>query len=304
MENENPFDSAEGAPKRRELLRRARELQLAFRRAPVGGRWVALKRLAYRLTASAFDRQAKAVEALLGVVEEIAVEIDGLAGAPEPPFSGLAPVREVNEEGTPRSVSKILEVDAAMSMPERILLYSLVFGLKPRRCLEIGTFRGGSAAVICAAMDDNGFGRLACVDPEPRIPPEIRERIAARATVVQGSSPEVLERAREAAGGRFDFALIDGDHSVEGVLRDISGVLPEMTDGAYLLFHDCHFIDVAEAIDEALRRHPQRLVDCGVLSVHRNPMAGETYRGWPVVWGGMRLLKYRVPGRRFPDAHS
>ena len=62
---------------------------------------------------------------------------------------------------------------AELRMPERVALYSLVFGLQPRNVLEIGTFRGGSTAIICGAMDDTGCGQLACVDPTPKVDPQL-----------------------------------------------------------------------------------------------------------------------------------
>ena len=45
----------------------------------------------------------------------------------------------------------VYSAPAELRMPERVALYSLVFGLQPRNCLEIGTFRGGSSAIICGA---------------------------------------------------------------------------------------------------------------------------------------------------------
>lgn len=53
-------------------LARIRSMQREFREQPVGGRFVSVKRLVYWFTASAFDRQAKVVEALLETVEELA----------------------------------------------------------------------------------------------------------------------------------------------------------------------------------------------------------------------------------------
>ena len=55
-------------------LARIRAMQREFREQPVGGRLLALKRMAYWFTASAFDRQAKVVEALLELVEDLAEE--------------------------------------------------------------------------------------------------------------------------------------------------------------------------------------------------------------------------------------
>ena len=71
------------------------------------------------------------------------------------------------------------------------------------------------------------------------------------------------------AGQPFEFALIDGDHSYEGVLKDIEGVLPYLADQAYLLFHDCHYPEVEQAIETALRQNAGILIDCGILSVDR-----------------------------------
>ena len=48
-----------------------RALQSSFRKEPVGGRLMQLKRLVFWFSASAFDRQAKVVEALIDVTEEL-----------------------------------------------------------------------------------------------------------------------------------------------------------------------------------------------------------------------------------------
>ncbi|HEX9668774.1 MAG TPA: hypothetical protein VGC93_04755 [Thermoanaerobaculia bacterium] len=66
----------------RSRLDHARELQRRFRAEPVGGRLVALKKLVYWFAASSFDRQAKAVEALLDAVEELVDEAERAAAAP------------------------------------------------------------------------------------------------------------------------------------------------------------------------------------------------------------------------------
>lgn len=55
-----------------------RALQRDFRVEPLGGRLVPIKRLVYWFSASAFDRQAKVVEALLDLVREIAEENEQL----------------------------------------------------------------------------------------------------------------------------------------------------------------------------------------------------------------------------------
>lgn len=268
-------------------LRRARDLQRSFRSEPIGGKLSGLKKFFYWWTASAFDRQAKSVEALLDAVEELAAR-----QAVRPTFSPSAATDLEVPSQAGLSLTRALETSAEMLLPERVLLYSLVFGLRPARSLEIGTFRGGSAAMICAALDDIGSGRLVCVDPEPKIEDDAKAWMEARATVIKGYSPDVLAEAREIAGGPFHFALIDGDHSDEGVLRDIEGTLEHLADEAQLLFHDCHFAHVRDGIDEALRRHDE-LIDAGVLSKLDNPLDEVDDQGRPVVWGGLRLLRFQ-----------
>jgi len=172
-----------------------------------------------------------------------------------------------------------------MSMPERVLLYGIVAGLAPERTLEIGTFLGGSALIIAAALDDVDAGSMWCVDPEPRVEPADWSRIAHRATMVAQPSPAALAEARSEAGAGFDFCLIDGDHSRDGVWRDIEGTLPVLADESWILFHDAHFHEVREAIDEALAAHPEQLHDAGLVSAH------STTDDNGVMWGGLRLVR-------------
>jgi len=143
-------------------------------------------------------------------------------------------------------------------------------------------------------MDDKGHGQLVCVDPEPRIPDEVWAAIRHRAALIQGPSPSALADARRAVPRDFDLILIDGDHSYEGALGDIEGVLEFLSNGAYVVLHDCHFFEVKKAIEEALDRHPGVLVDCGVVSVTENPQhdEGGFVDGKQIVWGGLYLLRY------------
>lgn len=181
----------------------------------------------------------------------------------------------------------VIDTAPVLMLPsERLTLYTLVYGLRPQRCLEIGTNQGGSAMIMVAAMDDVGQGRLICVDPNPVVLPENWAQIEHRATLLKGFSPEVLVEARNHAGGMFNFVLIDGDHSKEGVQRDIEGVLPFTAPNGYLLCHDAHYEPVAHGIDEKLELHRNELVDCGLLTVDRSP---DPTPG--IFWGGLRLLR-------------
>jgi hypothetical protein len=110
--------------------------------------------------------------------------------------------------------------------------------------------------------------------------------LADRATLIVGRSPEDLPRARDAAGGPFDFVLVDGMHRYDHARDDIAAVLPHLADGAYLLFHDAFHYGVATAIREALEANPS-LVDCGypcrTANVYSDPVTP---------YNGFRLLRW------------
>ena len=113
--------------------------------------------------------------------------------------------------------------------------------------------------------------------------------------MVAGPSPTILPKAAEASSGKFDFALIDGDHSYQGALADIEGTLPLLADQAYLIFHDSHYFEVKDAINDALKKYPQELIDCGELSTLENHQEDEwgNSEGRQVIWGGLRLLRFK-----------
>lgn len=170
---------------------------------------------------------------------------------------------------------------------ERAVLYGLTVGLAPRNILEIGTFQGGSTLVMSAALDDLGAGRIVCVDPEPRLADTTWNAIRHRASIVAKGSPEAVAEAHEVSGETFDFALIDGDHSRVGVDGDIDATVSVLAEDAHVLFHDAHYHEVAEAIDAAIIRHGGHFDDAGLVS------RGHTADENGVLWGGLRLLRYR-----------
>ncbi|MBI5863782.1 MAG: class I SAM-dependent methyltransferase [Planctomycetes bacterium] len=196
--------------------------------------------------------------------------------------------------GVLRNLDCVLDNPAQLRTPERLLIYTLVTAFKPRVALEIGSAEGGSALLTCAAMDDNGFGRMVCVDPEFRFSDAVWERVKHRVTRVQGFSPEALgEAARVVHPERFDFAFIDGDHTFEGVQRDIRGVLPLLADRALLLFHDSHHPPVRAGIDDIIEGGSGDLIDLGEMSVEQTML---TAQDGTEIWGGLRAARF-VRGR-------
>jgi predicted O-methyltransferase YrrM len=194
------------------------------------------------------------------------------------------------DTGLDTRLKTLLDAPAELLLVERLLLYSLVRGLRPSRCLEIGTHFGGAAVVLSGGLDDGSGGRLICVDPKPQVPPEIWAGLSHNTTLIASPSPAALAEASALAGGRFDFAFIDGDHQREAVVQDIEGVLAVAAPGCHLVFHDAHFWKVAAGIDDCLARHAGRLFDVGMISsLATPPEVGRD--GKTRIWGGLRMLR-------------
>ena len=296
-----------------------REMQTELRTRPVTGTWRAFKRLFYKAVRSAFSRQFNINLATLDLIEAVHrhAEQQGSQTRTQPSelqFQTAATSKSAGKQainlatgdvlascGQTQDQAKLNNIrvldgfnsvytsPAEMRMPERVALYSLIFGMQPKNCLEIGTFRGGSSAIICGAMDDTGFGQLTCVDPMPKIEPELWSRMCNRCRLFEGPSPDILSEVAKQINVPFDFALIDANHTYDAVRRDIVGVLPYLADQAYLLFHDANYPDVKRAIDESVAACEQ-LTDCGLMSVEPTVLYDNGQR---TTWAGLRLLKYQ-----------
>jgi predicted O-methyltransferase YrrM len=165
---------------------------------------------------------------------------------------------------------------------ERMLLFALVFGLRPQKCLEIGTLHGGSAVITVAALDAVGQGSLTCMDRCPQIAPEVWGSIKHRTHLITGDS--MVDLGKAAAYGPFDFAFVDGDHTADGAATDITNVLGMLNRNAYILCHDAYHEGVERAVRKIILQN-RRIVDCGILTSER------CIDNHGASWGGMWLLR-------------
>lgn len=195
--------------------------------------------------------------------------------------------------------STLAEAPAQLNPSERLTLFTLVRSLSPSVAVEIGTFRGGSALIIVAAMDAARHGQLWCVDPRPKIAYDWN-RIAHRAHMVEAPSPGAIDIVAGQIPGPIDFAFIDGIHLYDNVVADTKAIIPHLAAEATILYHDATCDVVRRAIDDCLDTVPG-LSDGGIICRYFNNEL------WPrTLVGGMRLLSFRDTSReqRFPIASS
>jgi hypothetical protein len=72
---------------------------------------------------------------------------------------------DIYRMGTPERLGIVYNASTHLAIPARLTLYAIVRGTRPERALEIGTALGGSAAIIAAAMEDSGIGKIIGIDP-------------------------------------------------------------------------------------------------------------------------------------------
>src|SRR5688572_16181894 len=113
--------------------------------------------------------------------------------------------------GTPERVGVVFTAPSDMRVDERLFLYSLVRGFQPQRVLEIGVRHGGGGAIMAHALEENGAAMIIGLDPSPDL--KVRpSALHGRYRVIAKPSPDAIPEARKAAGGPFDFVLVDGLH--------------------------------------------------------------------------------------------
>src|SRR4051794_7106237 len=170
--------------------------------------------------------------------------------------------------------------DWQMALGERAAIAGVLAQLRPRLSIELGTAEGGSLRTIAAWSDHvHSFDFAPAVaDPPPNV------------TLHRGDSHVLLPlllRELERAGEEVDFVLVDGDHSADGVRRDVEDLLASAAvRSTVILLHDTaneHVRRGVRAVDFA--RHPKvRLVDLAFVELQRSTGALREE------WGGLGLI--------------
>jgi len=204
------------------------------------------------------------------------IELEPQAELPEKPRPSIKTINQfVHEKKMTRSpslpdeLSMAVQAGSFMTLAQRLLLWSLVYGLAPKRYLEIGSLGGGSAMIVASAIKalaQDEF-KAVCIDPKFQLSDETRAYLGESFTYIESkNSPEAVIEATKQAGGLFDLIFVDGDHRYDYVLTDIMLTVPYLAKGGYLLLDDASHIQVREAIRYVLNH--VALTDCGWMCRH------------------------------------
>lgn len=189
-------------------------------------------------------------------------------------------MREIEYTLSYDGISRCRDSNASLAMRERVFLYSVVYSLAPKWVLEIGCYKGGSAYIISGALDDLALGgKLVSIDPYPEQIEIDWNIIAHNSKSVKGLFPQDIKLIED---NKFDFVFLDGNHSYDGVLSDLSFLPQVMNNYSYVLLHDAYNADVDSAIKEAIAKYGY--IDCGRIGRVKNDLSANE------LYGGLHLL--------------
>jgi cephalosporin hydroxylase len=198
-----------------------------------------------------------------------------------------------------RSVAELPAFAASawqMSTGERSALEGLLCQLKPRLAIEIGTAEGGSLSRIAAHSGEvHSFDLV-----EPQLPVAELDHVY----IHGGDSHELLpamlaELAEE--GRNVDFVLVDGDHSSDGVRRDLEDLLdsPAVRE-TVIVIHDINNPTVRAGVDAvryaAYPKVAHVELDCVPGYVFAMPSLRHE------LWGGLGLIRVDVQRHSYDGA--
>jgi hypothetical protein len=195
-------------------------------------------------------------------------------------------------------VFRILGVDRVnywmMSPSEQMAMIYLLEHLRPRVAIEIGTRFGGSLQVLSRYCD-----RVYSLDIDSEIPGRLAGRYPNVEYLIGPSDqtlPPLIERLQEERA-EVGFVLVDGDHSAEGVRKDINNVLKlKPIVPMYIVMHDSFNPECRRGLRESdWAGCPYvHAVELDLVAGTVNP--SPTFRGQ--LWGGLALGVLRPEPRR------
>jgi glycosyltransferase involved in cell wall biosynthesis len=175
-----------------------------------------------------------------------------------------------------------------MNHSERLAMTALLSRIMPRCSIEIGTYKGGSLSLI------SQYSKMVfSIDIDPSIPEKFG--YFKNVCFLTGQSSEILPMLLNELNNEnisVDFILIDGDHSAEGIKRDIETLLSYVPKKPlFVMMHDSFNPECRRGMLEAKWEKSQYVhwIDIdfipGRIIEDNGPARGE-------MWGGLALAYF------------
>lgn len=146
------------------------------------------------------------------------------------------------------AVTKLIEsknFKPSQQKAELLFMMNLIRDNNYSKICEIGTFKGGTTICFCLAAPVNA--KIVTIDinitrEKQRLLKDFTKK-GQKITSLRGDTRRLstyLKTQYEFRGEDIDFLLIDGDHSLEGVMNDYVRYSPLVRKGGTIIFHDIH----------------------------------------------------------------
>ena len=168
---------------------------------------------------------------------------------------------------------------------ERVGLAGVLATVRPKGALEIGVFHGGSLGLISRYAE-----HVIGIDLDEAVLQRVHP--PRNATLRIGASKDLIPQALAEFESRMplNFVLVDGDHSREGVRRDLELLLAYLpSEPLVILMHDSANAETRGGIlaVDWLANHYVKFVDCDFVP---GQIIEHTVEGTRAeIWGGLAL---------------
>lgn len=150
-----------------------------------------------------------------------------------------------------------------MARWERFSLDCILSNLKPSTSIEIGTYYGGSLAILARHSE-----RVFAIDCDTDVPSRLNLHEYNNVSIINSASPSALKNLLTQDNllpDGPDFILIDGDHSKKGVQADLSCLVSYVPQKPLLvLLHDSFNPECRNGILESPLEENKHLLYCDV----------------------------------------
>ena len=168
-------------------------------------------------------------------------------------------------------LKKIDRIKGHLGLNEGFLLFKIAKSLSENSVIvEIGSFKGKSTCFIAEGIGNKKM-QLICIDPwKDNLMQEKGDVIFNEFTqntkkyrdkfsILRGFSYEVIKEWP--IQRKIDFLWIDGDHSYEGVKKDIFNWIPLVKERSFICFHDYRDAPgVKKAVDELVAENKIKFI--------------------------------------------
>lgn len=179
-----------------------------------------------------------------------------------------------------------------MTFGERAALEGILSQLRPQIAIEIGTAEGGSLARV--AHHSRHVHSFDLVRPE--LPATGLDNVTLHTGDSHALLPQLLERLA-AEQANVDFVLVDGDHSADGVERDLRDLLSSAAiRRSVILLHDTLNDDVRDGLQRADPASEPKVVHADLDFIGGHLSRGGSFHHQ--LWGGLGLVVVDEEGRR------